>query len=101
MHRTGSFCYTGHHSLHDQIIMIATFYFDMLWFHGSGANGIPHQPSIASTRACEEDPHSTTATATNRRPHELRNVREVLGSMGDIDQRLKREKSDNEDKGWQ
>lgn len=36
---------------------------------------------------------------THRRPDELRNVRKIHESMGDVDQRLKREKSDKETEG--
>ena len=36
---------------------------------------------------------------THRRPDELRNVREIHESMGDVDQRLKREKPDKETEG--
>ena len=36
---------------------------------------------------------------THRRPDELRNVREIHESLGDVGQRLKREKSDKETQG--
>ena len=36
---------------------------------------------------------------THRRPHELRDVREIHESVGDVGQRLKRKETDNETEG--